>query len=101
MDCLRPREEHWCKGASSIELPWGNAYCAWGALHEASIDLAGMRRPAFGPAEVALQAAANARGYTTAAGMNDDARTTHAMVLDAMYEAADIARDQALERGLT
>ncbi len=91
----------WCRGVHSAYLSDGMvAYCALGAAREAwaaagpasngesaeewAVDLF--------QADHALNAAARVRGYADVADLNDDPSTTHAMVLEVMREAVEIAR---------
>lgn len=93
---LIEQPEHWCRGAPMMFLLGGGvAYCAWGAVRE-SMDrkVAPVRAFGLGPAEEALEAAAKRYYYKNIADLNDDPTTTHAMVLQVMREAAELARSK-------
>ncbi len=89
---LIEQPKHWCRGIAEEIIPGGGrAYCAWGAVREAT---GSKWADGFRDSCDALNLVAARYGYANIAYLNDDAHTTHAMVLEVMREAAEYARDK-------
>lgn len=102
---LIEQPKHWCQGMPEVFRDDDVAYCAWGATRQACAWNAG--RPAsdgewaanngewtdrFFQAVYALNAVARRHSYRDISYLNDNARTTHAMMLEVMREAVEYAR---------